>query len=117
MQDDGGLDDNRQTPELDKSFVVPQDKKSLQSYRILWMIKQHCLKPSVISNLLCISRQRVYDILRKARNTQKRISHNTSRNWMSLHRIKDDVIHKVRIFVEKMSTTSSAARMSEEILE
>ena len=101
VQDDGGLDDSRRTPELDKSFVVPQDKKSLQSYRILWMATQQCLKPSVISNLLCISRQRVYDTLRKARNTQKRINHNTSRNWMSPHRSKDDVIQKVRTFVEE----------------
>ena len=67
-QDDVNSNDNRWTPCSNKTTTVLQDRKSMQVYRILWMAIQQCFKSSVISNLLCISKQKVYDTLRKARN-------------------------------------------------
>ena len=77
-QDDVNYDDSRWTPCSNKATTVKQDRKSMQVYRILWMATQQCFKPCVISNLLYISRQKVYDTLRKVRNKQKRVKRSTN---------------------------------------
>ena len=100
-QDDVNSDDSRLTPCSIKATTVIHERKSMQVYRILWMTTQQCFKPSVISNLLCISRQKVYDTLRKARNEQKRMKRRTNLSWVIPHPSRGDAIQKAQAFVKE----------------
>ena len=100
-QNDMNSDDIRWAFCSDKATTVLQNRKSMQVYRILWMTTQQCFKPSVISNLLCISRQKVYDTLIKARNEQKRMKRTRTCPEQILIQAKVMLYKKVQAFIKE----------------